>query len=71
MSQFDDLAADLDLARRQRAARLSTVRDPDTLMADLHSMAFSTGDTVTDTVTGLTATVEGFGVEQVPTESEG
>jgi hypothetical protein len=62
------LAADLDLARQQRAARLLDVSPPGALLADLHGIGGAVGDRVQDTVTGSPAEVLGFGVENVQVE---
>jgi hypothetical protein len=65
---LDGLAADLDLARRQREARLKSVAPPDTLLSDLHTIPFAIGDPVRDSVSGIDGVILGFGVEQIPTE---
>ncbi len=64
---LDGLAADSDLARKQRAARLRNVAPPDTLVSDLHTIPFAVGDSVRDSVTGIDGVIMGFGVEQIPT----
>jgi hypothetical protein len=65
---LNGLAQDLDLARRQRSARLSGLESPAALVSSFHGINFAVGDAVYDTVTGSPGEVIGSGVAEVQTE---